>query len=143
MPTRFRRSFKILPGVKVNVSKSGISYTVGAKGYHLNFSKRGVRQTVGLPESGSSNYSYLVKNDSTHERKESEDKSNIKAEKADAVENDSSHQAPRPRHISPFWVLLLGVIVVYLSAAMLGFLPVTFLSQFLRMLAEWGRGFGL
>ena len=45
MPFRFRRTFHIFPGVKVNMSKGGISFTVGAKGYHLNFSRRGVRQT--------------------------------------------------------------------------------------------------
>ena len=66
MPTRFRKSFKILPGVRVNVSKGGISYTVGGKEYHLNFSKRGIRQTVCLPGSGLSNTSYILKNEPKH-----------------------------------------------------------------------------
>jgi hypothetical protein len=51
------------------MSKGGISFTVGTKGYHLNFSKRGVRQTVGLPGSGISDTSYLVKNEPESETK--------------------------------------------------------------------------
>lgn len=52
-----------LPWRRANVSKSGVSFTVGKKGYHLNFSNRGVKQTVGLPGSGLSQSTYLVKND--------------------------------------------------------------------------------
>ena len=62
------------------MSKGGVSFTLGAKGYHLNFSKRGVRQTVGLPGSGISETSYLVKNNpkpetekTTEEKKEDRD----------------------------------------------------------------------
>ncbi len=51
MPVRFRRTFTIFPGVRVNVSKGGMSLSVGKKGFHLNFSKRGVRQTTGIPGS--------------------------------------------------------------------------------------------
>lgn len=48
MPVRFRKTFTLFPGVKVNLSKSGMSISVGRKGFTLNFSKRGVRQTTGL-----------------------------------------------------------------------------------------------
>lgn len=60
MPIRFRRTFKILPGVKINASKHGISTTVGARGMHLTFNRYGVRQSVGLPGTGLSETSYLV-----------------------------------------------------------------------------------
>lgn len=63
MPVRFRRTYTLFPGVKVNVSKGGMSITVGTKGFHLNFSKQGVRQTTGLAGSGISHTSYLFKND--------------------------------------------------------------------------------
>lgn len=52
MPIRFRRTFKILPGIKLNVSKGGLSTTVGRKGLSLNIGKRGLRQTVGMPGTG-------------------------------------------------------------------------------------------
>jgi hypothetical protein len=67
MPIRFRKSFTIFPGVKVNVSKGGTSLTVGKRGFHLNFSRRGVKQTVGLPGSGISESSYLFKNENDNE----------------------------------------------------------------------------
>lgn len=52
MALRFRKSFKIAPGVRINVSKSGVSTSVGGKGYTANLSKRGTRVTAGIPGSG-------------------------------------------------------------------------------------------
>ena len=49
MGFRFRKSVKVLPGVKLNISKSGISTSVGRRGATVNFSKRGTRATVGIP----------------------------------------------------------------------------------------------
>jgi len=60
MPIRFRRSLHILPGVNVNVSKHGISTTVGPRGMHLTFNRYGVRQDLGLPGTGLSESSYIV-----------------------------------------------------------------------------------
>lgn len=59
--------------MKVNVSKGGMSITVGRKGFHLNFSKRGVKQTIGLPGSGLSQSSYLYKNDPDDETEKKEE----------------------------------------------------------------------
>lgn len=58
MGWRFRNSVKILPGVRLNFSKSGISTSVGGPGATLNFGKHGTRSTLGLPGSGIS-YSKL------------------------------------------------------------------------------------
>jgi hypothetical protein len=52
MALRIRKSFKIAPGVRVNVSKSGISTSVGGKGLTANLSKKGTRITAGIPGSG-------------------------------------------------------------------------------------------
>lgn len=52
MGFRLRRSIKILPGVRLNLSKSGVSTSVGKPGATINFSSRGTRGTVGLPGSG-------------------------------------------------------------------------------------------
>lgn len=52
MGFRFRKSLKIMPGVRVNVSKTGFSTSLGSKGFTANVSKRGVRGTVGIPGSG-------------------------------------------------------------------------------------------
>ena len=59
MGVRFRKSIKVLPGVRLNISKSGISTSVGKRGATVNFSKRGTRATVGIPGTGIS-YSTMV-----------------------------------------------------------------------------------
>src|SRR5512142_270208 len=120
MPVRFRKSFNIFPGVKVNMSKGGVSFTVGTKGYHLNFSKRGVRQTVGMPGTGISETNYIMKNDSKSEKEDS------KATKKDEAESEKAAdtEVKQPvRRGSPAWMILLGLIVIYFAAVILGVIP--------------------
>lgn len=52
MGIRFRRSVKILPGVRVNFGKKGSSISIGPRGFKTTFSKKGVRQTIGIPGTG-------------------------------------------------------------------------------------------
>lgn len=53
MGFNFRKSFKIAPGVKVNVTKNGISsLSVGKNGARVNIGKKSVKTTVGIPGSG-------------------------------------------------------------------------------------------
>ena len=52
MGFRFRRSIKLFSGVKINLSKSGASTSIGAPGATVNLSRRGVRGTVGIPGTG-------------------------------------------------------------------------------------------
>ena len=52
MPLRFRRSLRLLPGVKLNLSKTGTSVSLGGRGATVNISKRGVYGSVGLPGTG-------------------------------------------------------------------------------------------
>jgi hypothetical protein len=52
MSWRFRKTFKILPGVRLNVSKSGISTSIGAAPFTVNFGPRGVTSTASLPGTG-------------------------------------------------------------------------------------------
>jgi SH3-like domain-containing protein len=52
MGFRFRNIVKLLPGVRLNISKSGISTSIGGPGATINLSSKGTRQTVGLPGSG-------------------------------------------------------------------------------------------
>jgi hypothetical protein len=58
MGFRFRRSVKILPGIRLNFGKRGISTSIGVRGAHVTFGRTGVRTTVGLPGSGLS-YTHL------------------------------------------------------------------------------------
>ena len=52
MGFRFRKTIKLFPGVKLNLSKSGISTSIGVPGATVNISKRGTRGTVGIPGTG-------------------------------------------------------------------------------------------
>lgn len=54
MGFRFRKYIRLAPGLKINISKSGVSATLGGKGAAVNVGKGGVRATVGLPGSGMS-----------------------------------------------------------------------------------------
>jgi hypothetical protein len=51
MGFRFRKSLRIAPGIRVNLSTRGVSTSVGPKGATLNVSKRGLRATAqtGIP----------------------------------------------------------------------------------------------
>ena len=57
MGFRFRKSVKLMPGVRLNLGKRGASVSVGGKGLTCNISKKGARTTVGLPGTGVS-YSF-------------------------------------------------------------------------------------
>ena len=52
MAINFRKSIKILPGVKITIGKKGISTSVGVRGAHVTVGKRGTNATVGLPGTG-------------------------------------------------------------------------------------------
>ncbi len=52
MGFRFSRRIRILPGVRLNLSKSGVSTSIGGRGAWLTFGKRGTRATVGIPGTG-------------------------------------------------------------------------------------------
>lgn len=49
---RFYKRGSILPGLSVNLSKSGPSLTVGMRGAHVTVGSTGVRKTVGIPGTG-------------------------------------------------------------------------------------------
>lgn len=59
MGLNFRKSFRIAPGVRLNVGKKGISsISVGGKGARVSVGKKGVRSTVSAPGTGFSYSSY-------------------------------------------------------------------------------------
>ena len=58
MGWRFHRIKTILPGVRLNLSKSGVSVSFGVRGLHHTIGRTGTRTTIGLPGSGLSYTSY-------------------------------------------------------------------------------------
>lgn len=59
MGIRFRKSFKVAQGVRVNVSKSGLGMSVGTKGARVGVGPRGAYTSVGIPGTGIYSTSYL------------------------------------------------------------------------------------
>ena len=49
---RFRKTITIFKGLKMNLSKSGVSFTVGGKGVSANLGKQGVFLNTGIPGTG-------------------------------------------------------------------------------------------
>src|SRR5262245_25952307 len=49
---RFQKRLKLLPGLKINLSKSGASATVGTKGAGGNIGRDGITTNAGIPGTG-------------------------------------------------------------------------------------------
>ena len=58
MGFRLRKTVGLLPGLRLNISKQGGSFSLGRKGLSVNIGRQGVRTTVGLPGSGLSYSTY-------------------------------------------------------------------------------------
>lgn len=52
MGFRFRKSVRVLPGVRLNLSTRGASTSIGGRGATLNIGRKGARATVGPPGTG-------------------------------------------------------------------------------------------
>jgi hypothetical protein len=52
MAIRFRKSIKLAPGIRMNLSGSGVSWTIGPRGASVGIGKRGSYLNAGLPGSG-------------------------------------------------------------------------------------------
>jgi hypothetical protein len=79
---RFWHRISIVPGVRLNLSKSGVSVSVGKRGANLTLGKKGPRVTVGLPGTGLS-YTETFKG------------------KRGKTEEDVSDSPPRPTYSPP------------------------------------------
>lgn len=69
MGIRVRKSIKLMPGVRLNISKSGISTSIGVKGATVNLKPgRKARATVGIPGTGLSYTSTLSPGEKSSEQ---------------------------------------------------------------------------
>ena len=145
MPIRFHRQFTLFPGVKVNISKTGMSITIGGKGFHLNFSKRGVMQTTNLPGKGLSHRSYIFKNDRDEEKDKSEADEHSEERREDKPKRTRTRNTRE--HVSSPWgffaFALIALFFIYFGASALGLLPSNLVTNFLSTLTQWARQVGL
>jgi Protein of unknown function (DUF4236) len=136
MHIRFRKSIKVLPGVKVNISRHGISTSVGPRGAHLTFNRFGVRQSVGLPGTGLSEVGYLVKDKPSNSGR-------AKQSSVDAAEVHHliHHGEGMGCELEGFGclivILLIAAVAAYFAANSLHLLPANFVSQLLQQLTQW------
>jgi len=59
MGFRFHRVLSVIPGVRINLSKSGVSTSVGPRGADINIGRHGVTTNAGIPGTGISYRSKL------------------------------------------------------------------------------------
>ena len=52
MGFRFQKRIRLLPGLRLNLSRKGASVTLGKPGLSVNFGKDGTTGTVGIPGTG-------------------------------------------------------------------------------------------
>ena len=146
MPIRFHRQFTLFPGVKVNVSKTGMSITLGGKGFHLNLSKRGVMQTTNLPGKGLSHRSYLFKNDEEEEEKKDNGEGKNSSKKPEGKAKRSTGANAKEQNSSPwgfFLFVLVAIFFIYFGGQALGLLPPNLVTDLLSTLAQRARQMGL
>jgi hypothetical protein len=104
MGFRFHRSIRLFPGVRLNLSKSGVSTSIGRPGAWFTFGPRGTRTTVGLPGTG---LSYTATS-SSHPHQEEQ------------LEHQVAAEAPQPAKSSAGgWIVLLVLLAI---AAFVGWL---------------------
>ena len=58
MSARFFKRIRIIPGVTLNISKRGLSVSLGPRGAKITANKSGIRKTVGIPGTGLSSTSF-------------------------------------------------------------------------------------
>jgi len=125
-----------------------MSITVGRKGFHLNFSKRGVKETIGLPGSGISQTSYLYKNDPDDETEKKEEKEEAEskgvplARKQRRTKREAAQGGSSPWGFFVF--TFIAVFLIYVGGVFLGLLPPSnLITQFLQLLTQWAQQAGL
>ena len=140
MPIRFRRTFKILPGVKVNVNKGGVSLTLGPRGLRFTLGKNGITRTIGIPGTGISETSYIAKNEpDSEEEKNSKKNGRKRKRKHTADEDDEFGCFPCGCILFPVFALVVG----YFAAIAYGIIPQNYLSDVFQGLTQWLQNVGL
>lgn len=112
----FRKSMKIAPGLRVNLSKSGASVSLGTKGARLTASKRGVTTTTGLPGTGLSNREF-----------KSWDNIYKARETAKRIDRSNEERAAFTRH--PF-IMVLSAVLLGLAVLSIIIPPIPFWAFF-------------
>ena len=113
MGVRFRKSFKVAPGVKINLGKKGSSVSMGTKGAHVTMNTHGkTTVSTGIPGSGLS-YSKSIGGSS---RKTS----GRKASRRDAQASGNNSGPKKPWYKRTGGKITIAVIVAIMAIYALG-----------------------
>jgi hypothetical protein len=134
MHIRFRKTLNVLPGVRLNISRHGLSTSVGPRGAHLTFSRYGVRQSVGLPGSGLSETGYIMGGNRNAQGGNREAQDDAAARYHASIH----HGEGLGCHLPGCGCLLLALVILgaaaYFGASALNMHPATFISGLLAPL---------
>lgn len=110
MAWSFRRRIKIAPGVHLNLSKSGVSTSVGPRGAKLTVGPRGTFVNTGIPGTGIYNRQKIGGGSSsgTPIPSVSDGRSSLLSEPAGTTQHNSSTSDNNGCLFSFMWVLLIG-----------------------------------
>lgn len=98
MGFRFRKGIRIASGLRLNITKRGISsLSVGGKGLTYNIGKKGTRATGGLPGTGLSYSEY-----SAYEGKE----------QSERIDPETGEIFPAEKRSGPPWGLILVIAII-------------------------------
>jgi hypothetical protein len=89
---KFHKSIRLLPGIYLNISKTGISFSAGVPGARVNIGTKGTRTSVGLPGTGLSYSSF----------------------KGHQLKDDPNHPERGPVRILGLPVRLVGVVLLFI-----------------------------
>ena len=109
MGFRFRRSVKLFPGVRLNVSRSGLSASFGIRGAHVTLGPKGTRTTVGIPGTG---ISYTETSSSHRHRAAAQEPTDQPARELTPEQRAAEMQASEVR--GWFWFALIVAAVVWI-----------------------------
>lgn len=98
MGLRFRKGIRIAPGLRLNITKTGISsLSVGGKGLTYNIGRKGTRATGGLPGTGLSYSEY-----SAYDKGKTET----------VIDRETGEITERAAARSPQWLMILMIAII-------------------------------
>jgi len=106
MSLRFRRRIKIIPGVHLNISRSGISTSVGVRGASVTLGKRGTYLNTGIPGTGVSWRERISEPNASHP-----------TQTIDESQNTQAATNIRHSHHLHWWKVLIFIVTLLIAGA--------------------------
>lgn len=126
MGFRIRKSIKLLPGIRLNLSKTGVSTSIGRRGMTVNVGHGKARTTVGVPGTG---ISYSNTTSAQHD-----------AFEAGEDNHDDTMQAPRGTAFLGLIKVFIGLAALLVIVSLLQANPELLMSWVLPISSLFGDG---